>query len=284
MGNARQGVADLASAAGSVDYSAATSGLNNVDDAATGLAEDAPAAADASKGLSGVLEELAGRMSYFAVDPFMWMYAAPVVIEGVAAAIKALSDNSENLIYQMGVEDQAGGDNIAGYEKLSQQLSGVSGEQTALKMTTGQVASAFVETHDGLDTYSTNLRAVSAAQQAAQEHGENLSGNLGTLAQKYDLTAGQAVQLQNAAGETGKQLSGSGEAAEAAMAKIEAYANANTSAAGPVGRAGPGRRDLRQRRPDRRGRGSAPWKTPTTGWPGTSWPASRACSPSSRTS
>ena len=47
------------------------------------VSDAAPAAAEAAGGLSGVIGELAGRMSYMAVDPFMWMYMAPVVIGGV---------------------------------------------------------------------------------------------------------------------------------------------------------------------------------------------------------
>ena len=61
MGNARQAVADTASAFGSVDYSAATEGLGGVAGAADDVAKAAPAAANAGSGLSGVLGMLAER-------------------------------------------------------------------------------------------------------------------------------------------------------------------------------------------------------------------------------
>lgn len=234
MGNARQAVADLSSAAGSVDYGPLTEGLNSADGAVSGLAEDAPAAADASKGLSGVLGELAGRLSYFAVDPFMWMYAAPVVIEGVAAAIKDLSNSSENLVYQMGVEDQAGGYNVAGYEKLSAGLGQLVPAYQKAQDAASNATQNFVGGQHVTQMYSQTVDQLTQAQQAAMTTAQNLGSNLGVLESQYGLTAQQAQQLAGAAGVSASQLGGSGSAAEAAMAKIEAYANANEGAAGPV--------------------------------------------------
>ena len=83
MGNARQAVADTASAFGSVDYSAATEGLG-----ATSRVrrmtwprppQRRPTPARACPASSACS---ASGFSYMAVDPFAWMYAAPVVIEG----------------------------------------------------------------------------------------------------------------------------------------------------------------------------------------------------------
>jgi hypothetical protein len=235
MGNARQAIADEASAFGSVDYTAATSGLEDVAGAAGDVAGAAPAAADASKGLSGILGELAGRMSYFAVDPFMWMYAAPVVIEGVAAAVKDLSDSTGSLVYELGVADQAGGFNVAGYQKLAGQLGQLSQAEEASTQSTGHIAAGLGRAGEAADAYAqVTADSLTQSQQQFTEVASNLSTHLGTLEQQYGITAQQAGQLVTAAGATSKELDGSGSAANDAMAKIEAYANANIGAQGPV--------------------------------------------------
>jgi hypothetical protein len=234
MGNARQAIADEASALGSVDYSAATSGLEDVAGAAGDVADAAPAAGEASSGLSGVLGELAGRMSYFAVDPFMWMYAAPVVIEGVSAAIKGLSDNTMGLVTELSQQDNATGYNVAGYQKLTEQLGttaqGLSSLSGSVAENTGAMGRFEAAIHPVTDAYN----QVSGAQQQFMSQTQNLSSNLGVLQAQYGLTQQQAAQLASAAGVSASQLEGSGTQAQDAMAKIEAYANANVGAAGPV--------------------------------------------------
>jgi hypothetical protein len=235
MGNARQAIADEASALGSVDYSAATQGLSNVDGAAASLAEDAPAAADASKGLSGVLGELAGRLSYFAVDPFMWMYAAPMVISGVSSAIQYLSNSSDSLVTSLQKQDDATGYNISGYEKLVGQLGQVSAQQDTLAQQVVKVAGASREGESDIARYTVAADGASTAQLQFAGAANNLGDHLDVLQSTYGLTATQAEELASAAGVTSAQLNGGGAAAEAAMAKIEAYANANLSATGAVG-------------------------------------------------
>jgi hypothetical protein len=235
MGNARQAIADLASAAGSVDYSAATAGLSNVDGAATSLAEDAPAAADASKGLSGVLEELAGRMSYFAVDPFMWMYAAPVVIEGVSAAVQSLSETTQDAVTSLAKADDISAYSVTGYQHLSTQLADTSAQVAKLGSTQEAVIADGTRFGASMDVAAVAGQGLSQQAQQAATDAQNLGSNLGILQAQYGLSAAQASQLAQAAGVSGQQLQGSGAAADAAMAKIEAYANANLSATGPVG-------------------------------------------------
>ena len=97
----------------------ASQGVDVLTDSTSKLSDAAPVAGDAAEGLSGVLGELAGRLSYMAVDPFMWMMAAPMVIEGVTAAIKGLSDTSATYIQELEQEDNATGYNIAGTRSSS---------------------------------------------------------------------------------------------------------------------------------------------------------------------
>jgi hypothetical protein len=235
MGNARQAIADEASALGSVDYSGATSGLENVAGAAGDVAGAAPAAAEASSGLSGVLGELAGRLSYFAVDPFMWMYAAPMVISGVSSAIQYLSNTSDSLVTSLQKQDDATGYNISGYEKLVGQLGQVSAQQDTLAQQVVKVAGASREGESDIARYTVAADGASTAQLQFAGAANNLGDHLDVLKSTYGLTATQAEELASAAGVTSAQLNGGGAAAEAAMAKIEAYANANLSATGAVG-------------------------------------------------
>jgi hypothetical protein len=69
--------------------------------------------------------------------------------------------------------------------------------------------------------------AVSATAAAAEDGA--LLGHLSALAQRYLLTQAQAEQTATAAGVAASQLARSGSAGDAALSKIEAYANANIS-------------------------------------------------------
>jgi len=72
------------------------------------------------------------------------------------------------------------------------------------------------------------------ASQQAETQADNLSSHLDTLQGAFGLTQQEAEALAAAAGVSGTQLQGSGTAADDAMAKIEAYANANVNATGAV--------------------------------------------------
>lgn len=234
MGNARQAVADTASAFGSVDYSAASEGLASVGGAADDVARAAPVASDAASGLSGVLGMLGERLSYMAVDPFMWMYAAPVVIEGVAAAVRDLSSASSGYIGMLAKQDDAAGYNISGYQKLADQLGQTAQAYAASGQAAEDSAGQFGRAGQAASGFGAISQEMTAAQQQEASEADNLTTHLGTLEQAYGLTQTQAEQLASAAGVSASQLTGSGSAANAAMAKIEAYAQSNLTAAGAV--------------------------------------------------
>jgi hypothetical protein len=234
MGNARQAIADEASAAGSVDYSAATAGLEGVAGASGDVAKAAPAAGEAASGLGGVLGMLGQRLSYVAVDPFMWMYGAPMVIQGVTAAIQAFTGATGGLIGELAQQDKATGFNISGYQQLSAQLGIMSKQMTD---TNGVIQTAATENARFGMSVSANSEPVQQLTEAsgrASAEAQDLIDHLGTLEGMYGLTAPQAEALATAAGVSAKQLAVSGDTAHDAMVKIEAYANANIGAQGPV--------------------------------------------------
>ena len=207
--------------------------LNAANDTMSTVAATAPAASDAAGGLSGVLEELGSRLSYFAVDPFMWMYAAPMVIEGVASAVQDLGGATEGWLGELTKQDQATGYNVAGYQKLAGQVSVAAGQyaQSARSMTDSTKSWGT----DAGAVFSSISEGMTQVSQHASSEASNLAVHLGALESAYNLTTPQAEALAAAAGVSYKQLEGSGTAAQDAMAKIEAYANANTNATGPVG-------------------------------------------------
>ena len=198
------------------------------------IGEAAPAAAEGASGLSGVMDQLAGRMSYFAVDPFMWMYAAPVVFEGVTVAAKALTSGVDGLVTSLAAADDARGLNVAGYQELAGQLGRASqaldaeskSEQGAINIRglAGQAA------HE----LAAESGALTASQQQELTAADNLTGHLGTLESQYGLTQQQAVALADAAGVNTNALSENNAAAAAAMKAIEAYATANLNGTGAV--------------------------------------------------
>jgi hypothetical protein len=213
---------------------ASVAALNGETGAMETLTEAAPAAADAAGGLSGVLGELAGRMSYMAVDPFMWMLAAPLVIDAVTIALKSVDSASASLVQQLTAQDDATGYNISGYQKLIGQLgSAASGYEKAAQANEGYTTAIGHGTSES-EYQVAQYDALSAAQQQQVTSLDNLTGHLGTLSDTYGLTQQQAETLAQAVKVSASTLEGSGTAADGAMAKIEAYANANINATGAV--------------------------------------------------
>ena len=215
----------------SVDYSAVTAGLNSAGEAAQGLAGGVTAASGAGTEASGIFADLATRLSYFAVDPFMWMYGLPRVIDGVSDAVSALDSNLDSLTSELAAADNATGFNVTGYRELAEQASELSESFTTVIRTASGTEVPIGRVAAGIQALGS--QATETSQQATAAF-QDISSNLGILEGTYGISAQQALQLAKAAGVTGSELAGSGSAANAAMAKIEAYANANIGAQGPV--------------------------------------------------
>ena len=198
------------------------------------ITEAAPPATEAASGFSKVLGELSGRLSYMLVDPFMWMYAAPVVISGVSVAVKALAGDSMGLVNELSALDDAAGYNAAGYQKMSSQISVTAQNLSSSTKSFDDNYASVSRFGQSMTGASGTVSELNAAAAAAADKADNLDAHLGTLEGTYGLTAQQAEQLAGAAGVSATELAGSGKAASDAMTQVEAYANANINATGPV--------------------------------------------------
>lgn len=200
----------------------------------TGTVAEAGVAEDAVSGFSGILGTLGERMSYMAIDPFLWMMALPAIVEPVVTWLSRLEEGSNELIASMAKQDQATGYNISGYENLSNQLAAAAASQDKMASSLEQTSGASGKAAAIVNEYRDSADQMTQAQQQAASQADNLSGHLGTLEDAYGLSQQQAEALATAAGATATQLAGSGAAADAAMTKIETYANANQDAQGAV--------------------------------------------------
>ena len=189
---------------------ASLAALNGEAGAISVMGTEAAGTEEAVGGLSGALGGLAGRLSYMAVDPFMWMMLAVPAFEALTKAAADLTATSDPLISKMNQEAAAAGYSAQAWDKVAE-------TQRQAAAGGGLIGALMEET------------AQSTTAAAA-----NLGSNLGELANRYDITGNQAVALAKAAGVTSTQLAGSGDAANQAMSKVEAYANANITAAGSV--------------------------------------------------
>jgi hypothetical protein len=244
---------DLAAGEGGAELAALEAQLALLDgevvDLDAGLAAlDVEMAATAVEGgvLAGVLGVLA------AVNPLVWVAAGVVAVGALVGGLASLGSQSRDVIADLSAEDDATGSNVAGYRKLSDQLSGVSGQQVALKMSTDQVSSAYGRFGAVASPIPGDMQQVSAAQKQAaasalvaaaaqgQVSAATLEANAQTqvygnhlqqLEQMYGVSTAGAVQLAAGAKVSTSALQDSGEAGEKAMEKIEAYANAGAKGA-----------------------------------------------------
>lgn len=193
------------------------------------VAAGAGAAEEAAGGLGGVFASLGERLSYMAVDPFMWMMVGTTAIPELTKAWDALNQAMAATDDEISKQTGATGFNVAGYQKAADQLQQLSDH---IQMQPG-ILGQFEEWITGgpVGMQSRTQQAADTAESLAT----NLSARLGELTQRYDLTSQQAEALAQAAGVSAQQLGASGAAGAAAASKIDAYANANIGARGPVG-------------------------------------------------
>lgn len=219
--------------AASADARAASLAALNAETAEVATTEDT--ATTSANRMGGAFGFLSTAMDEVMANPFTWVAAAAAGGIALGVALDGVTDGIDQQIEALQRQDDAVGYNISGYQELAAQL----GDE--LKTTEANAdAQENLSTHMGLTNQQLGhayaaQSALTGAQQAALTAAGNLSTHLGTLETQYDLTQTQAEALATAAGVSAKTLTGSGEAADKAMGKIESYANANLSATGPVG-------------------------------------------------
>jgi TP901 family phage tail tape measure protein len=159
-----------------------------------------------------------------AVNPFVWVAGAVVVIGALGYALVKYGDRSADLVGQLTQQDKATGYNIAGYQRLSGQLATAAGSQATLMQQTRLSVSGMELAKEGAGGYAGELSSVQQAQQAAQVMAQNLGGRLGYLQTQFGLTRGQAEQAATAAGLTARQFAASGVQGLLALPKVNAWA------------------------------------------------------------
>jgi hypothetical protein len=202
---------DIWSATAVSSASQAGASMARLSGSVSDLSEAAPVAADAAEGLSGILGTLTERVSYMAVDPFMWMMAAPLVIDGVTSAVKALADQLTPLGAEVNEAASVVNFSAASWDKLAD------AQDNAAK-SSGSLVSGLLESV--ADQYRSGA--------------ESMVADLGSLQAGYGLTTTQAELLATAAGVLPKTLVDGGSAAVTAMADINSYAEANETGAKAV--------------------------------------------------
>ena len=206
--------------------------LEGVAGAAGDVEKAAPAAGEAASGLGGILGMLGERLSYVAIDPFMWMYAAPMVIQGVTAAVEALSGASSGYIGMLTKQDQATSYNISGYQELASQLSTTAQQYSESAQSVG--SSSVKISGDAADVFTSVSQSMTQASEQASSTADNLTVHLGTLESQYGITQTQAEQLAKAAGVTAQQLAAAGTPLTQPWRRSRRTANANLDAQNPV--------------------------------------------------
>ena len=159
---------------------------------------DAEMAAAAAEG--GVLAGVFGVLA--AINPLVWVAAAAVALGALVAALirtsdaqEPLIDNSNALIASMARQDDATGDNVAGYQKLSEQLSGVSGHQIALRSSTDDMSVAYARFGAGLSPVQQAAEQVTAAQKQAAEEAQRFGEQVDAVASRLGLAEGPAEAI-----------------------------------------------------------------------------------------
>ena len=247
MGNARQAIADEASAAGSVDYSAATSGLEDVAGAATGRRRARPRRRGCQ--LGPVRGPRRARRAHVVLR------GRPVHVDvrgpggdrgGSGCDQGSQRQHRWNLVYQMGVSRirRPGTTSPATRSSLEQLGTAAPGADGRAQIGhRAQATSAFAATPTDRHRLGQAMARSAAAQQdgagARPRTSAATSGRWRACTASPPRQAVALAQRRRGVGQAAEQAAAN--AADAAMAKIEAYANANINAAGPGRPAGPGR-------------------------------------------
>lgn len=185
----------LAAAAGGDALADAGSG---VADAAEAAAPAVAEAAEAAGGLgigAGAAALATGALA--AIPVAGWAVLGAVALTGLVTVLARASSSGNALIASMAQQDLATGANVAGYQQLSQQLSGASGRQVAYRMVLDSTSSAMARFGVSGDATGQAMQAVSQAQQQAAASAAKYAVQVSSLASRFSITQQAAVGLVN---------------------------------------------------------------------------------------
>ena len=165
---------------------------------------------------AGVFAGVMGALD--AVNPLVWAAAGAVAIGALGAVlIKTTSDN-DDLLTSMAQADNATGTNAAGYQKLSEQLSGAAGSTVALKMAQEQAGGGFLAMRDGVSNYASDIQVVNARQIEAAEKAQEFAEQVTSVGSELSIASGPALAIAN-------DLNAIGDSADKSKQKVAAFDN-----------------------------------------------------------
>lgn len=153
----------------------------------------------------------------------------------VVARLATMKDSTDNLIASVKTETSAIGNNAQGHLQAAASFSryitqAKAAEAAALDGGVAENSAQSITTQ-----YGEKIKKLTAARKDELDAARNITTGENDLASQYNITAQQANQLATAAGvDLSKGITGSGDAARAAQAKIRAYFNAVQQAQDPT--------------------------------------------------
>lgn len=190
----------------------------------SGLAKEGSKA----EGLLGKLGKTVGN------SPNLYIGAA-LAVGYVVARMATMKDSTDNLITSLRTENSAIGNNIVGHQGMANSLSKYIVAAQNAKAATMAEADARAHPAAALSKYNSEIGRLTEARKAELTAVKNINAGETNLASTYSITTDQANQLATAAGvDLSKGITGSGDAAKAAQAKVRAYYAAVQQATDPT--------------------------------------------------
>ncbi|MGH3375979.1 MAG: hypothetical protein ACRDP6_14670 [Actinoallomurus sp.] len=209
-------------------------GATKVSNWGTKTSEAETKAGKLAKGAGKAEGELGKLNKTVGSSPNLWIGAA-LAVGYVVTRMATAKDSTDNLITALRTENNAIGNNIQGHQGMADSLTGyIAKAQEAKKVALDSPA---VRQHPEavLTKYNSEIGRLTEARKAELAAVRNIDAGESDLADTYGVSATQANQLATAAGvDLSKGITGSGDAAKAAQAKIRAYFAAVQQAANPT--------------------------------------------------
>jgi hypothetical protein len=142
----------------------------------------------------------------------------------VVTRLATMKDSTDNLITSLRTENNAIGNNIKGHQGMANSLTGYIAQAEKAKAVALDSPAARAHPEAILTRYNSEIGRLTAARKDELQAVRNIQSGESDLADTYGLSAAQANQLATAAGvDLSKGITGSGDAARAAQAKIRGY-------------------------------------------------------------
>lgn len=160
---------------------------------------------------------------------------AALAVGYVVTRLATMKDSTDNLIASLKVENNAFGNNIAGHRAMTASLSQYITQAKAAEAAALADGVAENAAQSTITRYGEKIKKLTGQRKDELASIRNITAGQNDLAARYNITAQQANQLATAAGvDLSKGITGSGDAAKAAQAKIRAYYDVVQQAQNPT--------------------------------------------------